>query len=77
VTSATCWPAGPGELSLSIENCSETGIEVSVTVRHHGSGWSKGWEFELGAGDGPFEFSETFDLPSGAHNSPPSRPSRR
>ena len=60
-------PAGLGELSLSIENCSETGIEVSVTVRHHGSSWSKGWEFELGAGEGPFEFSETLDLPSGAH----------
>ena len=57
--------ARPGELSLSIENCSETGIDVSVTVRHHGSGWSKGWEFELAAGDGPFEFSEKFDLPSG------------
>lgn len=55
---------GPaGGLSLSIENCSATGIDVSVTVRHHGSGWSRGWEFELGAGDGPFEFSETFGLP--------------
>jgi hypothetical protein len=62
----TITPGPAGGLSLSIENCSETGIDISVTVRHHGSGWSRGWEFELGAGDGPFEFSETFGLPPGA-----------
>jgi len=55
-----------GELSLSIENCGRLDIDVSVTLSHHGSGWSKGWEFELGAEDGPFEFSEQFDLPPDA-----------
>jgi hypothetical protein len=55
-----------GELSLSLENCGDTGIDVTVTLSHHGSSWSKGWEFELGAEDGPFEFSEQFDLPPDA-----------
>jgi hypothetical protein len=55
-----------GELSLSIENCGLLDIDVSVTLSHHGSSWSKGWEFELGTEDGPFEFSEQFDLPPDA-----------
>lgn len=55
-----------GELALSIENCGRLDIDVSVTLSHHGSSWSKGWEFELGTEDGPFEFSEQFDLPSDA-----------
>jgi hypothetical protein len=55
-----------GRLSLALENCGDTGIDVSVTLTHHGSSWSKGWEFELGTKDGPFEFSEQFDLPSSA-----------
>ena len=55
-----------GRLSLALENCGDTGLDVSVTLSHHGSSWSKGWEFELGTEDGPFEFSEQFDLPRGA-----------
>jgi hypothetical protein len=55
-----------GQLSLALENCGATGIEVSITLSHHGSSWSRGWEVELGAKDGPFEFSEQFDLPPGA-----------
>ena len=58
------WPAGT--ISLSLENCGKTGIEVSVSVSHHGSSWSKGWEFELKAEEGPFEFTEKFEPPSGA-----------
>jgi hypothetical protein len=57
------WPTGT--ISLSLENCGNTGVEVSISVRHHGSSWSKGWEFELKAGEGPFEFSEKFDPPTG------------
>ena len=51
-------------LSLSLENCGGASIDVSVTVSHHGSNWSKGWEFELRTEDGPFEFSETFEPPA-------------
>src|SRR5258708_5194675 len=56
------WPGGM--LSLSLENCGSVGIDVSVSVSHHGSNWSKGWEFELRTEDGPFEFSETFEPPA-------------
>jgi hypothetical protein len=55
-----------GKLSLSLENCGDVGIDVTVTLTHHGTSWSKGWEFELGTEDGPFEFSEQFDLPPDA-----------
>ena len=51
-------------LSLSLENCGGASIDVSVTVSHHGSNWSTGWEFELRTEDGPFEFSETFEPPA-------------
>jgi hypothetical protein len=56
------WPTG--SLSLSLENCGGTGIDVSISLRHHGSSWSKGWDFELNAEEGPFEFSEKFDPPT-------------
>ena len=56
------WPGGV--LSVSLENCSGAGIDVSVSVSHHGSSWSKGWEFELETGDGPFKFKETFEPPA-------------
>jgi Putative Ig domain len=56
------WPGGV--LSVSLENCSGAGIDVSVSVSHHGSSWSKGWEFELETGDGPFKFEETFEPPA-------------
>jgi hypothetical protein len=48
---------------LSLENCGRASIDVSVSVSHHGSSWSKGWEFELETQDGPFEFTETFEPP--------------
>jgi hypothetical protein len=56
------WPGGV--LSMSLENCSGAGIDVSVSVSHHGSSWSKGWEFELETEDGPFKFKETFEPPA-------------
>jgi hypothetical protein len=57
------WPTGT--LSLALENCGAIGIDVSISIRHEGSNWSKGWEFELKAKEGPFEFSEKFDPPIG------------
>ena len=56
------WPGGV--LSMSLKNCSGASIDVSVSVSHHGSSWSKGWEFELETGDGPFKFKETFEPPA-------------
>ncbi len=56
------WPGGV--LSMSLKNCSGAGIDVSVSVSHHGSSWTKGWEFELETGDGPFKFKETFEPPA-------------
>jgi hypothetical protein len=55
-----------GQLSLALENCGDSSIDVTVTLTHHGTSWSKGWEFELGTEDGPFEFSEQFELPPDA-----------
>jgi hypothetical protein len=55
-----------GQLSLALENGGATGIDISITLSHHGSSWSRGWEVELGTEDGPFEFSEQVDLPPGA-----------
>jgi hypothetical protein len=55
-----------GELSLSLENCGDSSVDVTVTLTHHGTSWSKGWEVELGTEDGPFEFDEQFDLPPDA-----------
>jgi hypothetical protein len=57
------WPAGT--VSMSLENCGGASIDVSISIGHHGSDWSKGWDFELQAGEGPFEFSEKFDPPTG------------
>jgi len=56
------WPGG--SLSLSLENCGSVDIDVSVSVSHHGSSWSRGWDFELETEDGPFEFKETFEPPA-------------
>jgi hypothetical protein len=56
------WPGGV--LSMSLENCGGVGVDVSVSVSHHGSSWSKGWEFELETEDGPFKFKETFEPPA-------------
>jgi hypothetical protein len=38
---------------------------VSVSISHHGSDWSKQWEFELPEKDDPFSFSGRFDPPAG------------
>jgi hypothetical protein len=57
------WPAG--QISLLLENRGSTGIDVSVSVRHRGSDWSKEWEFELPVKDGQFSFSGRFDPPAG------------
>lgn len=56
------WPGGV--LSMSLDNCGGAGIDISVSVNHHGSSWSKGWEFELEADEGPFKFKETFEPPA-------------
>ena len=60
---AKIWPAG--QVCLSLENHGSTGIDVSVSIRHRGSDWSKEWEFELPARDDPFGFSGRFDPPPG------------
>ena len=56
------WPGGV--ITLSLENCGGVGIDISVSITHHGSSWSTGWEFELDTGDGPFKFKETFEPPA-------------
>ena len=59
----TIWPAG--QVCLLLENRGSTGIDVSVSIRHRGSDWSREWEFELPAKDDPFSFSGRFDPPAG------------
>ena len=59
----TIWPAG--QVCLLLENHGGTGIDVSISIRHRGSDWSKEWEFELPENDDPFNFSERFDPPAG------------
>jgi hypothetical protein len=56
------WPGGM--ISMTLENCGGVGIDISVSITHHGSSWSNGWEFELETGDGPFKFKETFEPPA-------------
>jgi hypothetical protein len=59
----TIWPAG--QVCLGLENRGSTGIDVSVSIRHRGSDWSKAWEFELPVKDDRFSFSGRFDPPAG------------
>jgi hypothetical protein len=59
----TIWPAG--RVCLLLENRGSTGIDVSVSIRHRGSDWSKEWEFDLPAKGEPFSFSGRFDPPAG------------
>jgi len=59
----TIWPAG--QVCLVLENRGSTGIDVSVSIRHCGSDWSKQWEFELPEKDDQFRFSGRFDPPAG------------
>ena len=54
-----------GQVCLLLENRGSTGIDVSVSIRHRGSDWSKEWEFDLPAKDDPFSFSRRFDPPAG------------
>ena len=44
-----------------LENRGNTGIDVSISIRHCGSDWSQEWEFELPETGVPFSFSERFD----------------
>jgi len=57
------WPAG--QICLLLENRGSTGIDVSVSIKHRGSDWSKEWEFELPGNDDQFSFSGRFDPPAG------------
>jgi hypothetical protein len=57
------WPAG--QVCLVLENRGSTGIDVSVSVRHGGSDWSREWEFELPVQEGSFSFSGRFAPPAG------------
>ena len=59
----TIWPTG--QVCVLLENRSSTGIDVSVSIRHRGSDWSKEWEFELPGKEDPFSFSGRFDPPAG------------
>jgi hypothetical protein len=59
----TIWPTG--QVCVLLENRGNTGIDVSVSIRHRGSDWSKEWEFELPEKEDPFSFSGRFDPPAG------------
>jgi hypothetical protein len=59
----TIWPAG--QVCLLLENRGSTGIDVSISIRHRDSDWSKEWDFELPENNDPFNFSERFDPPGG------------
>jgi hypothetical protein len=58
----TIWPTG--QVCVLLENRGSTGIDVSVSIRHRGSDWSKEWEFELPEKDDTFSFSGRFDPPA-------------
>ena len=57
------WPTG--QVCLPLENYGRTGMDVSISIRHRGSDWSRQWEFDLPARDDPFSFSALFDPPPG------------
>jgi hypothetical protein len=57
------WPTG--QVCLLLENYGSTDIDVSISIRHRGSDWSREWEFDLPAKDDPFSFSALFDPPPG------------
>ena len=59
----TIWPTG--QVCVLLENRGSTGIDVSVSIRHRGSDWSRQWDFGLPAKAGPFSFSALFDPPPG------------
>ena len=66
-----------GQVCLLLENRGSTGIDVSVSIRHRGSDWSKEWEFDLPAKDDPFSFSRRFDPPAASAAETLSLPSAR
>jgi len=57
------WPTG--QVCLPLENYGSTDIDVSISIRHRGSDWSRRWEFDLPAEGDPFSFSALFDPPPG------------
>ena len=57
------WPAG--QACLLLENYGRTDMDVSISIRHRGSDWSRQWDLDLPAQDGPFSFSALFDPPPG------------
>jgi len=54
-----------GQVSVLLENYGSTDIDVSISIRHCGSDWSRQWEFDLPAKGDPFSFSALFDPPVG------------
>ena len=61
----TIWPAG--QVCLLLENRGSTTIDMSVSIRHRGSDWSREWQFDLPAKDDPFSFSGRFNPPASKH----------
>jgi hypothetical protein len=57
------WPTG--QVCLLLENYGSTDIDVSISITHRGSDWSRQWEFDLPAKNDPFSFSAPFDPPPG------------
>jgi len=57
------WPTG--QVCLLLENYGSTDVDVSISIQHRGSDWSRQWEFHLRAEDDPFSFSALFDPPPG------------
>jgi hypothetical protein len=41
-------------------------MDLTVSIRHCGSGWPAQWGFELPGRDDPFRFSGRFDPPAGS-----------
>jgi hypothetical protein len=60
---AKIWPTG--QVCLLLENYGSTDVDVSISIQHLGSDWSRQWEFNLPAEDDPFSFSALFDPPPG------------
>jgi hypothetical protein len=59
---AKIWPTG--QVCVPLENYGSTDMDVSISIRHRGSDWSRQWEFDLPKDD-PFSFSALFDPPQG------------
>jgi hypothetical protein len=57
------WPTG--QVCLPLENYGSADVDVSISIGHCGSDWSRQWEFDLPAKDDPFSFSALFDPPPG------------